>query len=85
VGKGISIGELARKALEAVGVNKPIVQNRERLRPEKSEVLLLTSDNSRIKKEVGWSPQISLEQGLRLTADWIRDHLDQYRIDEYSL
>lgn len=85
VGKGISIGELARKALEAVGVNKPIVQNRERLRPEKSEVLLLTSDNSRIKKEVGWSPQISLDQGLRLTADWIRDHLDQYRINEYSL
>jgi len=85
VGKGISIGELAGKALEAAGVNKPIVQNPERIRPEKSEVLLLTSDNSRIRKEVGWSPQLSLDQGLRLTADWIRDHLNQYRIDEYSL
>jgi len=30
--------------------------------------------NRKIKKELGWSPEISLEQGIRETAEWYRKH-----------
>jgi len=29
------------------------------------------SDNTRLRQVLGWSPEISLEQGLRITYDWI--------------
>jgi UDP-glucose 4-epimerase len=34
------------------------------------------SDSSLIKERLGWSPQVDLEQGLRLTADWLHEHPD---------
>jgi NAD dependent epimerase/dehydratase len=71
-GRGYSIREVAETALRVVGVDKPIrcVPNRER--PEKSEVLALISDPSRIAKEVGWHAEVSLETGLGQTAEWLR-------------
>src|ERR1700674_2940805 len=34
------------------------------------------SDSSLIMERLGWSSQVDLEQGLRLTADWLREHPD---------
>ncbi len=31
------------------------------------------ADNRKIRKELGWSPVHSFEQGLRITANWFRD------------
>jgi dTDP-glucose 4,6-dehydratase len=31
-------------------------------------------DCSRIRKELGWAPEIPLEEGLRSTVDWYRSH-----------
>jgi NAD dependent epimerase/dehydratase len=84
-GEGISIGDLAKMALKVVGVNKPIISSEERVRPDKSEVMVLKSDNSRIKKEVGWSPLVSLEEGLKKTASWIRENPHLFRPEEYSV
>jgi nucleoside-diphosphate-sugar epimerase len=33
------------------------------------------SDNTRIKKELGWAPQVTLESGLEKTYAWIYDQL----------
>jgi len=33
------------------------------------------SDNSRLRKVLGWVPQVSLERGLELTYRWIREQL----------
>jgi GDP-D-mannose 3', 5'-epimerase len=33
------------------------------------------SDNTRLRKILNWEPQISLEQGLKYTYDWIYDQL----------
>ncbi|MDE5902655.1 MAG: NAD-dependent 4,6-dehydratase LegB [Muribaculaceae bacterium] len=41
-----------------------------RIRPSKSEVFRLCGDNSKIKSLTGWTPQISLEEGLRRTIQW---------------
>jgi dolichol-phosphate mannosyltransferase len=40
------------------------------------------ADRSAIEKDVGWRPQIALEDGLRLTADWLAANpalADRYR------
>jgi 2-alkyl-3-oxoalkanoate reductase len=29
--------------------------------------------NTRAREELGWSPQVSLEQGMRLTEAWLRE------------
>ena len=36
-------------------------------------------DSSAIKKDVGWEPQISWEEGLQEMADWGRKYIDQLR------
>jgi len=36
-------------------------------------------DSSRIKKDVGWEPQISWEEGLGEMVDWGRKHIDVLR------
>lgn len=41
-----------------------------RIRPSKSEVFRLCGDNSKIKSLTGWTPQITLEEGLRRTIQW---------------
>ena len=55
-----------------------VVIDQERLRPQKSEVQRLISDNSLALKKMGWTPQVSFEAGLKITFDWIKDHLPLY-------
>jgi len=71
-GRGVTIAELAELAQKAAGVNKPIVEMADRKRPDASEVQRLVSDPSRVEREVGWKAAISLEEGLRRTAEYLR-------------
>ena len=56
-----------------------------RLRPEKSEVQRLLSDNRRAKQTLGWSPQVSLRDGLGQTIAWIKENLERYRPSQYTV
>lgn len=84
-GKGITIGELAKLLMEVTGVEVPIVSDEQRVRPEKSEVRELVSDNAKAARVIDWRPQISLEQGLQRTVDFIRAHADAFRPQEYRV
>ena len=84
-GTEISIGELAKTIFQLVGVAPQIVTEESRVRPDKSEVYRLCADNRKAREVMGWSPQISLTEGLRQTIDWIADNLDRYRPEEYQV
>ena len=84
-GWAISIAELAQRCLDVVGSPAHIFSAAERLRPEKSEVQLLLCNPALARQALGWQPQVSLEEGLQRTADYIRAHLADYRIKEYTV
>jgi dTDP-glucose 4,6-dehydratase len=83
-GQEIRIGDLADKIIQKTGRPVKIIVDQERLRPQTSEVMRLISDNSLAKKCLGWQPQVSLDEGLDQTIEWIKAHLDLYRIGTYE-
>ncbi len=85
VGKDISIGELADTILNVMGLKIPVVSEENRLRPSKSEVSRLCSDNSKARRLLGWEPVFSLKTGLTETIDWVKNNIDKYRPNEYTI
>ena len=84
-GQEISIGDIAELIFKIMG-KQPVIQvEQSRLRPEKSEVLRLISDNQKAKTVLGWQPNVGMEEGLRRTIEWISAHLDLYNPEEYGL
>lgn len=84
-GKGISIGDLSTTILSLMGIDKPIVQDTQRLRPDKSEVYTLICDNGKAQKLIGWRPQHSLKEGLSETIRFISDNMNIYKPGLYAL
>lgn len=71
-GHDVTIGELVEMSAKVTGSTAEIITQDERVRPEASEVMRLLSDPSQALAELGWAPQVSLEEGLRQTAEWIQ-------------
>lgn len=84
-GQDVSIGDLAEKVISIVGRPVTVETDAGRLRPEKSEVMRLLSDNGLAQQRLGWQPGYTLEDGLAQTIDWIGHHLDFYRIGRYEI
>lgn len=81
----ISIGQLADELIRQINPSARILCDEQRLRPEKSEVNRLLGSNAKIRKLTGWEPQYTFEQGLAQTIDWIRCHMDHYKVDIYNV
>jgi len=84
-GKGYTIQELVTTILQIMKVEKKIVLDEDRLRPENSEVFKLICDNTKSKNLTGWQPRYSLEEGIRETIDFISNHMDIYKPGIYTL
>ncbi|MFA6564717.1 MAG: SDR family NAD(P)-dependent oxidoreductase [Verrucomicrobiia bacterium] len=84
-GQAVSIGEVAQRCLDVVGSKARLVSVSERQRPEKSEVGLLLCDAAKARQILKWTPQVSLDEGLRRTADYVRANLRQYRQEGYAV
>jgi NAD dependent epimerase/dehydratase len=58
-----------------------------RLRPKNSEVFRLFCDNSKIKKITGYSPEITINNGLQKTIDWFTEpkNLKRYKAEIYNV
>ncbi len=83
-GQEIQIGELAELVIKLVNRKVEVEVEDQRLRPEKSEVLRLISNNTLAREVLGWKPEVKLDQGLRQTIQWINEHLEYYRIGKYE-
>ena len=85
-GKGITVGELAKKILGLMDCPETVIHaDDERVRPEKSEVMQLICDNAKAHQLLGWSPQYSLDEGLKETIAWITQHRHIYKPQRYNL
>lgn len=83
-GNEISIGALVEKLIEISGSNARILVEEERIRPQKSEVHRLISDNTAVRRLTGWEPQVSLSEGLQLTSDWIKANVSAASTGSYA-
>ena len=84
-GREISIGDLATLIGSLMGVPIAVLQEEQRLRPGKSEVERLLADNSKAKTLLDWVPRIDLEEGLKLTIEWMQHNQDKYRPESYAV
>ena len=83
-GQEIRVGELAAKILQMIGRQVELKKEAARLRPDKSEVVRLLSDNSLARQKLKWKPCVTLDEGLARTIEWIRSHLDLYKVGKYE-
>lgn len=84
-GKDISIGDLAQKIIFMLNPDVKIIGDAARLRPDNSEVFQLCADITLAKACAGWEPQVSLDEGLKRTADWISNNINRYKPDIYNV
>ena len=84
-GREISIGDLVDLLMDTLGRRVPVVEQEARVRPENSEVERLLADVGQAKRLLGWTPRVTLEEGLRATIEWIANHQGRYRPDEYAV
>lgn len=86
-GKEISVGELASTLIDIISSDARVIEEGERLRPDKSEVERLLGSNDLLRRETGWEPKISLREGLERTVEWFRDpaNLARYKADIYNV
>ena len=87
VGSGgeVSIREIVENVGGIVGRKLEVEGDEQRMRPSASEVSRLHSDSSKAQRLAGWRPEVNLDEGLRRTTDWIREHIDEYRPQEYAV
>ena len=84
-GREISMEDLVRMIGSLIGRGIEIQTEKERQRPDKSEVERLLADNTLARETLGWEPSVTLEEGLRVTIEWMRKHLDGYPAGTYAI
>lgn len=83
----ISVAHLANELIAQINPKARIVSDKQRLRPEKSEVFRLYGANEKIKQHTDWQPAYSLKDGLAETISWFsrKENLAQYKADIYNI
>lgn len=77
-GHGVSIGETVELIGSLLGKKLVVCSESDRIRPPDSEVMRLIGDANKARNELNWQSQHSLQQGLRLTIDWLEQHRDEH-------
>jgi NAD dependent epimerase/dehydratase len=83
VGEGCTIKQLVEKIGELLGMDLLPKQDPARVRPDKSEVMRLISNNSKAKELMNWQPTVDLDTGLETTIEHVKRYLDEYKADLY--
>lgn len=86
-GREISIGDVLAVIAGMMGREVAVTTDKQRLRPDNSEVFRLLADSAKLQRLTTWTPGHTLEQGLRKTIDWFADpvNLARYtKLDRYN-
>jgi NAD dependent epimerase/dehydratase len=83
----ISIGDLAQTIINIINPQAKIICDKQRIRPEKSEVKRLCGSNEKLKKLTNWQQLYSLKDGLKETIDWFsnKENLKGYKYELYNV
>jgi len=83
----VSIGDLFTTIAGLMGSDARPVTRDERLRPGASEVFRLWCENSKLKDSTGFTPQVTLREGLSRTIAWFQDenNLKRYKVGIYNV
>lgn len=83
----IAIGELCALIADLMGRKIRIRDDPARHRPERSEVLRLRCDSSKLRAAAGFTPTVDLREGLTRTIDWFQDpqNLSRYKPHLYNV
>jgi NAD dependent epimerase/dehydratase len=84
-GREVSIGDLVALLVRTTGSSAEVVVDPDRVRPTGSEVDRLLCDNTRAREWAGWRPEVSLEEGLRRTSDWVKENLHLLDTEGYAI
>jgi dTDP-glucose 4,6-dehydratase len=84
-GTDVSIRELVDRVGRILGKELRVRGAQERVRRETSEVDRLLSDNTKARDLTGWAPAVELDEGLRRTIDWMREHPELYDPRSYRI
>jgi len=83
----ISIENIFKTIIELMGCDVKLITEKQRLRPEKSEVFRLVGDNSLMRSLTRWQPEYNIQEGVRETIDWFFNpsNLNKYKYDIYNI
>lgn len=83
----ISVGNLFELIKELMNSDVELLLDKQRLRPENSEVYRLWCNNAKIRQLTGYEPQTDLATGLGKTIDWLSQpgRLSGYKPDIYNV
>jgi nucleoside-diphosphate-sugar epimerase len=78
-GSEIAVGEVVERTFRLLGRELPVDSSEHRRRSLLSEVERLLADPAKARAALGWDPQISFDDGLARTIEWMRGSLDAYK------
>jgi nucleoside-diphosphate-sugar epimerase len=86
-GYDISIKDLFEKIKNVMGVEADYEVDKQRIRPDLSEVQRLQCDSSKLHRHTGFKNEVSLEDGLQITVDWFSKpgNLNKYKTHLYAI
>jgi UDP-glucose 4-epimerase len=74
-GRRLSINELVKKIIKITGSKSRIIYTT----PKKGDVEHTWANNEKAKKELGWKPEITIDEGLKMFVDWMLDNTNLYK------
>jgi NAD dependent epimerase/dehydratase len=83
----ISIADTVKLISELMNIDVDLISDKQRIRPQKSEVFRLWCDNNKIHKLTGFEPEYDIRKGLQLTIDWFTrsENLSKYKANIYNV
>jgi NAD dependent epimerase/dehydratase len=83
----ITIENLANKIIQLINPEAKIIQDEQRLRPEKSEVMRLFGSNQKITSLTNWKVSCTIDEGLKRTIEWFseKENLKLYNHQLYNI